>query len=167
MTLDIELINAHSPYKVRNFARDGFVVFTTEHGVSLMVGFYRTDLITADEAYEFVILNAEHKPSPRDPKVRETIMAIVDAFFASNNKTVLYLCETADGKQAFRHRLFQDWFVGYEQKGEYVFLSTSITDEEEIRNYATIIARNDNPNLEAVIEEFYATVKLFTEKPRG
>lgn len=165
MNLDINTINNNAPYKVRPSEREGFVVFTTEHDVSLSVGFCSTNLLTSDEAYEFVILNAEHKPSPRDPKVKDTIVAIVDAFFSSNNNTVLYICETGDGKQALRNRLFQDWFSGYSQKGNYVFLSTTITDEENIRNYATIISRNDNPNLEAVIGEFYATVKLFSEKP--
>lgn len=166
MILDIEEINSTAPYKVRRSANDGFVVFTTEYGVSLTVGFCRTDLIQSDEAYEFVILNAEHKSSPRDPKVKDTIVTIVDSFFNSNNSTVLYICETGDGKQALRNRLFQDWFSGYSQKGNYVFLSTTIKDEENVRNYATIITRNDNPNLEAVVGEFYATVKLFTEKPQ-
>lgn len=165
MELDINAINSNAPYRVRPSAREGFVVFSTEYDVSLTVGFCPTDLLTSDEAYEFVILNAEHKPSPRDPKVKDTIAAIVDAFFCSNNNTVLYICETGDGKQALRNRLFQDWFSGYNNKGNYVFLSTSIKDEEDVMNYATIIARNDNPNLEAVICEFYATVKLFTEKP--
>ncbi len=164
MTLDIELINSNAPYQVKQSAKEGFVVFSTDDDVTLTIGFCPSDLITSDEAYEFMILNAEHKPSPRDPKVKETIVAIIDAFFSSNNNTILYICETGDGKQALRNRLFQDWFSGYSHKVNYVFLSTAINDEENVRNFATIIARNDNPNLQAVIEEFYATVKLFSEK---
>lgn len=165
MILNIDAVNNYAPYKVKHSVKEGFVVFTTDNGVTLMVGFSSTNLITSDDAYEFVIINAEHKPSPRDTKVKETIVAIVDEFFHSNNNTILYLCETGDGKQALRNRLFQDWFTSYTLKNNYVFLSTTITDEENTRNYATIIARNDNPNLEAVIEEFYATIKLLSEKP--
>ena len=164
MELNIEAINRNAPYEVRPFVKEGFVTFSTDSGILLSVGFEKSDLILSDDAYEFAIVNVEHKASPRDTKVKETIVAIVDEFFCSNNKTMLYLCETIDGKQALRNRLFQDWFSGYSKQGNFVFLSTSIRDAENVMNYATIIARNDNPNLEAIISEFYSTVKLFTDK---
>lgn len=37
--------------------------------------------------------------SPRDSKVRETVMCIVDEFFRKNQAALLYICETGDGMQ--------------------------------------------------------------------
>ena len=44
--------------------------------------------------------------SPRDPKVRETILAIVEEFFAKNNAAFLYICDTSGGMQVSIQPLF-------------------------------------------------------------
>ena len=41
------------------------------------------------------ISNPKGVKSPRDPKVRETILAIVEEFFAKNNAAFLYICDTS------------------------------------------------------------------------
>ena len=61
------------------------------------------------ETYQFSIINGNNKKSPRDPKVRETIIAIVENFFMENQEVMLYICETGDGKQSMRNRLFEYW----------------------------------------------------------
>ena len=42
------------------------------------------------------------------PKVRETILAIVEEFFAKNNAAFLYICDTSGGMQKMRNRLFKN-----------------------------------------------------------
>ena len=44
------------------------------------------------------------------PKVRETILAIVEEFFAKNNAAFLYICDTSGGLQKMRNRLFKYWY---------------------------------------------------------
>lgn len=73
--------------------------------------------------FQLVIVNVDNMPSPRDRKLRETIVAIVEGFFSINNEAMLYICETGDGKQAMRNRLFQYWYSHYERKFEFTFLS--------------------------------------------
>lgn len=79
---------------------------------------------------------------------------------------MLYICETGDGKQAMRNRLFQYWYSHYERKQEFTFLSTSIKDEEGVINYATLIIRNDNPDYAAIVNEFALTINVLNEKPK-
>jgi hypothetical protein len=163
--LSLESINAATPYQVRCSKEEGFFEFFTHHDVHYSVGFMEDDVLMQEEAYQLIIGNVNHRPSPRDTKVRDTVIGIIDEFFRINNTTLLYICETGDGKQAMRNRLFQYWFSNYERKAEFTYLSSSITDMEGVVNYATLIIRNDNPNLVEVITQFTETIQLLSNKP--
>ena len=72
--------------------------------------------------YQFSIINFNNKKSPRDPKVRETIIAIIENFFMESQEVMLYICETGDGKQSMRSRLFEYWFNHYKKHWNIMFL---------------------------------------------
>lgn len=165
--IDVELLNTRTPYKVYcSSTNELFFSFVTDFDVEFSVGFMLDDIISADETYQFVIANVNSKKSPNDKKVQMTVMCLIDEFFSQNNSTVLYICETGDGKQAMRNRLFQHWFSQYENRRQLTYISSSIIDEEGIENYATLVVRNDNPNLVAVISEFTETVSILNSKPQ-
>lgn len=146
-------------------AEEGFFEFLTDGDVHYSVGFMLDqDTLQLPDCYELIIANINNKKSHSDHKLRDTVLAIVDEFFRVNNYTLLYICETGDGKQALRNRLFQNWFSHYDKKEAFVFMSSSIV-AEGIVNYATIIVRNDNPNLSAIISTFTETIKLLSNKP--
>lgn len=116
MILDIEKINAKAPYPVSATKDPNWVRFKTEYGVLYIAGFDRDNTSMPEtETYQFTILNGNHKKSPRDPKVRETIVAIIEDFFVENNEVMLYICETGDSKQSMRSRLFEYWFNHYKK----------------------------------------------------
>ena len=48
-----------------------------------------------------------HQPSPLDQKLRETILLLIEAFFAANPDILLYICETGDGRQTFPLKRFK------------------------------------------------------------
>jgi len=115
--------------------------------------------------YPLIIANLNNVKSPRDTKVRDSILAIVDEFFNKNQSTLLYICETGDGKQGIRSRLFEYWFETYRYKALFTMLTSSIVDEEWVVNFATLILRNDNPLLAEVVAEFSESVQLLSQKP--
>lgn len=167
MNLDVDKINEKSPYVVKKIG-DGYVSFETDYGVRYYSGFDPDDVSLPDElVYQFAIVNINNKKSPSDPKVRKTIIAIVEDFFLQNNEVMLYICETGDGKQSMRNRLFQYWINNYKESWEISFLSSSVTDENGILNHATIILRNDNPRFQEVTRKFTETIQLFNDKPKG
>lgn len=164
--LSLQAINKKSPYKVyRDRIRPHYFDFTTDCGVKYSVGFDDDDLLQSDESYQLIIVNVNHQASPRDAKVRDTIIEIIDEFFSKNNSTMLYICDTADGKQEMRSRLFQYWFSTYAHKSDFILVNSSVKDADGIDNYATIILRKDNPNLKSVLSEFADTVTLLNNKP--
>lgn len=78
---------------------------------------------------------------------------------------MLYICETGDGKQQMRNRLFKYWFDSYEFNSKFSLYTTHIIDEEGVPNFAALILRNDNPKIVEVVTEFTQTAKLLREKP--
>lgn len=166
MNLNIGKINEKSPYVVKRIG-DCYVSFETDFGVMYYAGFDSDDVSLPDEqVWQFAIVNINNKKSPRDSKVRETIIAIVEDFFMQNNEVMLYICETGDGKQAMRNRLFGYWINHYKTNWNISFWSSSVKDENGVRNYATIIIRNDNPRIQEIARKFADTIQLFNDKPK-
>ena len=163
--IDIENFNQRSPYKVVASCISGFYEFTTDYDVQYQIGFMPDTSIIQENAYQFIITNVNNRVSPNDAKVKDTVITMIDEFFRKNNDTLLYICETGDGKQAMRNRLFHYWFSLYENSQNLICMSSSVTDEEGIVNYATIILRNDNPKLSEIIAEYTETIQLLNTKP--
>lgn len=165
--IDIERFNSRAPYKVTPSAFRGFYEFVTDFGVQYQIGFMEDDSIIRENAYQFVITNINNQVSPNDDNVRKTIIIMIDEFFLKNNMTLLYICETGDGKQAMRNRLFHYWFSLYDRFSEFTCLSSSVIDMDGVQNFATLIIRNDNPRLLNVINEFTETISLLNSKPQN
>ena len=163
--LSLKRINENSSYPVETTGEDGFYQFFTDRGVHYSVGFMEDDILLSQNSYQLIIANINNHKSPRDHKVRDTIIAIVDEFFRNNNSTLLYICDTSDSKQSMRSRLFEYWFSTYNRKALFTMISSSIVDEEGVVNFATIILRNDNPNLSEIIAEFTESIQLLSQKP--
>ena len=111
------------------------------------------DTIWDSGAYQFLITNLSNSASPNDSKLKLTILYILDSFFKVNNDILLYICETGDGKQAMRNRLFIRWFQQYSEHHLYYFKTLEI-QAEGIMNFAAIIVRFDNPKINEIIQEF-------------
>ncbi len=163
-TLSIESINLLSPYKVIQ-GENGTYSFVTDSSVEIFVCFEKDEILQTGESYQLGISNPKGTKSPRDLKIRQTILAIVSEFFAKNQAGLLYICETGDGMQKMRNRLFKYWFSIYEESDEYYFQPMTIYDEEGNENYAALIIRYDNPLFAAVVREFTTTINLLNSKP--
>lgn len=83
----------------------------------------------------------------------------------SEKAALLYICETGDGMQKMRSRLFQYWFSIYNEREEYLFPPQIVYDEEENENYAALIIRKDNPCFVELVSELTDTINLLNGKP--
>ena len=163
--LDLVKINRCAPYVVKEDTQEGAYTFISDSGAEFSIGFMSDDLIRSDESYEFIIGNLNGVKSPRDKKVKATVIAIVEEFFNANKTTMLYLCSTSDGKQLMRGRLFRNWFDTYKYRNRFTMVTSTLVDEYGIDNVAAVIIRNDNPNLGKVLAEFGETIEMFSHKP--
>lgn len=58
--------------------------FVTDYSVEIAISFDLDDLLEHGETYMFNITNVNKQRSPRDMKVRDTVIAIIDNFFETN-----------------------------------------------------------------------------------
>ena len=163
--LSLDAINAKSEYYVKKEDDEGTYSFMTDNMTEFFISFEKDDILRSGIVYQFGISNPQGKKSPRDHKVRITILAIIEEFFNKNKAALLYICETGDGMQKMRSRLFQYWFSVYNEKEEYLFLPQVVYDEEENENYAALIIRKDNPCFVELVSEFTETINLLNGKP--
>ena len=75
----LKTINASSPYDVM-MVNPNTYRFVTDHSVEIAISFDLDDLLEHGEAYMFNITNVNKQRSPRDMKVRDTVIAIIDIF---------------------------------------------------------------------------------------
>ena len=122
------------------------------------------DTIWKSGAYQFIIVNENNTPSPNDSELRKTIFCIIEDFFKANTEILLYLCETGDGKQASRNRLFVRWFKEYARKHLYYFETVEM-QADGIDNFAAIIVQKINPKLNEIVEAFKHVVNTLKNKP--
>lgn len=163
--LSLNAINAKSEYLVKKEEDELTFSFMTDNMAEIFISFEKDDILQSGIVYQFGISNPQGTKSPRDPKVRNTILAIIEEFFNKNKAALLYICETGDGMQKMRSRLFQYWFSIYNEREEYLFLPQIVYDEEENENYAALIIRKDNPCFVELVSEFTDTINLLNGKP--
>ena len=162
--LNLSRINLISPYTVWNTTNE-YYYFKTDTGAVFKIGFMDDYSIWQKGAYQFLIINESDTPSPLDRKLRDTIFCIISSFFEANPEILLYICETGDGKQEFRSRLFVRWFNAYANKNAY-YLETAEIQEGKTKNFAALIVQKSNPRLIEILEEFRETICILTNKPK-
>ena len=128
------------------------------------MGFMQDFSIWDENAYQFLINNKSHKSSPNDNFLKETIFAVIDAFFISNPYILLYICETGDRKQSARNRLFVRWFNESKLRDSLYFKDVCVY-ADGIENFAALIVQRSNPELETIVRQFDEFVDLMSEKP--
>lgn len=165
VSLNLERINASSPYRLTPAHRPLFAQFTTDYGVRYSIGFSVNDLWPEFEVYEFNIVNTNNRTSPRDPKVRDTVLTFIYDFFQTREAAMLYICETGDNKQRMRQRLFRRWIETSPYKNNVFDLFTRIVDAEGTEHYASLLYRVDHPAAGALAAEFAQTAQILNEKP--
>ncbi len=161
--LDLAYINRLAPYKVWTENGRDYLV-ETSYDLLFRIGFMDDYSIWQSGAYQFYINNESHRPSPNDEKLKATIFRIIEAFFAANPDILLYICETGDGRQSFRSRLFVRWFNNYAGRDAYV-MQTAEVQEGKNRNFAALIVQKSNPRLKEILAEFDETISILTDKP--
>jgi hypothetical protein len=99
--------------------------FTTIHQVRYEVYFTDISALFEDvhvnvfsfgfEVLHFAVSQFTIRHAPADDRVGETIVFVLNDFFASNPDIIVYVPMDADGKAMFRLRLFEKWWRRFER----------------------------------------------------
>ncbi|MBR5634307.1 MAG: hypothetical protein IKW78_03895 [Prevotella sp.] len=162
--LNLQSINATAPYIVGK-VREGVFFFRTESDVLYSI-LFKPDMEIADsQTYQFVIDRLSGTKQGHGERVRDTIIAIIYDFFTQNNDILLYICDTDDGREAMRNRLFISWFTKTADSTRFT-IKTANCQVEDQTFYTAIILQNTHPHYEAVTAEFDTLAEMYANKPQ-
>ena len=154
MYLSADSINLRAPYSVKQ-VDDSIFVFTTKQGITYSTGFVPDNSFFESGVFQFFLINnTPIRTSRVDRDVFETVRVIIEEFFAQKEPVMLYICDTADKRQASRDRLFRIWFNTYIQNEAYTMYSEQMT-LDNVRYFSSIILRKDHPLHNKVICSFH------------
>ena len=148
-----EKINLRAPYHVRQID-DSVFVFVTKHGISYTAGFVADVSFYDEGVYQFFLTKTSGKKGRKDDDISETVRAIIEEFFAQEESVMLYICDTTDGRQAARDRLFRAWFHSYIESTSYTLYTEGMTIDN-VRFLSSVLLRRDHPMLIQVLSKFH------------
>lgn len=151
--ISAEQINLHSPYAVKRIDCNSFV-FESQYGIKFNVGFAEDYMLLDEGAYQLFISNLSKRPSPNDPLVKDTVVAIIKEFFSQEPAVILYICDTSDERQAIRNRLFAFWFTHNSHNEEYTMLHETVVIDDA-SYYGSLLMRKDHPMHDDIVKEFH------------
>lgn len=160
-SLSTENINKTSPYKVEK-VNDHAFVFHTIANIVYYISFKEDMEIAGLYSYQFIIERKSEKLG-YDVGVRESIIAIIREFFAQNNDILLYICDTSDGREAIRNRLFIRWFKETDCDNVFEIKTADAIVEGESMFFA-IIYKKSNPRYTEISNEFDEACACLTNK---
>ena len=146
-------INLRAPYRVRQ-VDDSVFAFTTKHGISYTASFVADVSFFDEGVYQFFLIKTSSKKGRKDDDISETVKVIIEEFFAHEEAVMLYICDTADGRQASRDRLFRAWFYSFEESESYT-LHTEGMMIDNMRYLSSILLRKDHPMVIQVLSAFH------------
>ena len=161
-SIPVEKINLRAPYRVRQ-VDDGVFAFTTKHGISYTASFLADVSFYDEGVYQFFLTKTSSKKGRKDDDISETVRVIIEEFFAQEEVVMLYICDTADGRQASRDRLFRAWFYSFEESDSYT-LHTEGMMIDNVRYLSSILLRQDHPLYMNVLGAFH---HFITEHNQG
>lgn len=133
--------------------------FTTKHGIEYHVFF----LSAADmhpvfaDTFWFNIEPQDNRPHPIDSRIAITVVHILKKFFVHNEWAMLMVCDTLDGKQAKRRKLFNRWYKKY-NNGELMTFN-AMTENDDYTLYVSLYVKKENSRMREIIDAFYELVR--------
>lgn len=154
--LSIDSINKRAPLPVSTTDNGSFVF--SNGGDRFVVGFVKDTAIMDEGVYQFFIESENESNRSGSKKVRMTIIAIIEEFFAANDSAMLYICDTSDNRQSARDRLFAAWFNDYDHNFNYTLSRASIEIDDTLF-YAALVVSNKNPRYLEILSAFNSFVE--------
>lgn len=148
--ISLSAVNAKSPYKIDS-DQSGSFFFVTNKQRLYHVAFIEDQLFCEHGIYQYCLETEMHTAA--DGHVYEVVVALMEEFFKSSAKGLLYVCDSTDGRQAVRSRLFNRWFNSYADKDKYLLLQREV-QYEDMLHYVSLIVRKDHSETQAIITSF-------------
>lgn len=103
--------------------------------------------------FQFAPIQKETKPL-RDLRIAETLATSMRDVLRLRKNAILYICDSSDGKQAARSKLFDRWFKSYSWEMVVKHDGKLANTDSPESEYVSLIVNTENPYTDNVVEAF-------------
>ena len=136
-------------------------VFVTDSEITYFIEFFSYSYMFPANAklgniYTFNFYPSKEQAKERiktDSRIKATILDLLTKFFKANNTALVTICDSADKKEMYRHKLFDKWFV--ELETVFVEKYNCKTVIEDTTLYNSLLIHAKHPNKQKAIDYFY------------
>lgn len=157
-------LNLPLPYNIVK-EEDLYYTFTTESGIKYTAYFISISQY-GDNLEDTYMFNFDHEETEtkhlHDSRIKATIIHIIERFFETNINSMIYICDSLDGKELVRKKLFDKWYNEYIRENESPILKEDLYAEGDYYNLcASLFILSINPKLKYIIDDFKKLQDLF------
>ena len=129
-------------------------VFINRDGIRYHATFYPVSDFYPQHpnTYSFSIEPEDRKAHPIDSKIATTIVEILRRFFSHNQNAMIMVCDSLDGKERKRRKLFDRWYDHFADDNILKYDASAPLDEYQL--YLSIYFTRTNPNKEQLLRAF-------------
>ena len=148
--MDLDLLRPFDFKKVDEL----YYTFISRDGITYNVFFSPLQEIYPKliNTYSFSIEREDKNAHPIDARIAVTVATILKRFFENNENAMIMICDTLDGKEAKRRKLFDRWYKRFNDGSLEKYDASASTAEYEL--FISIYFTRTNPNRRQLIEAF-------------
>lgn len=145
--------NFQSPYKIDEEEPLDYT-FINRDGIKYHATFYSVESLYPEfvDTYSFSIEPEDKRSHPIDRRIAITIADILRRFFAVNTNAMIMVCDSTDGKEVKRRKLFDRWFEHFSDDSILKYDASAPLAEYQL--FISLYINKDNPNKEVLLRSF-------------
>lgn len=156
-----EASNSLHPYPLHKDENDIYS-FTTDEGIEYNIVFIEMS-IYAEElwgVYQFNIERNQDVAHKIDNRIYQTVVYILEKFFHdAPDDAILMVCDSSDGKQQKRRKLFDRWYFNSQHKDDIDVFNAEYHDYNNEKVYTSLYLSKHTPRYSTIVEAYLQLVR--------
>lgn len=144
---------SQNPYEINEEGLRDYT-FVNRDGIRYHASFYCVEPLYPQftNTYSFSIEPEDNRAHPIDQRISLTIVEILKRFFSVNTNAMIMVCDSTDGKEYKRRKLFDRWFEHFSDNSILKYDASAPLEEYQL--FISLYMRKDNPNKETLLRAF-------------
>jgi len=134
---------------------EGRYSFVNRDGVHYKLYFYPLSNLYPEfvNTFSFTIEAEDSTPHPMDRRIVATVVEVLRVFFQNHENAMIMTCDSVDGKQRKRRKLFDRWFDIYNADNTLSRIDASRRNAD-YELLVSLYYKEENPNKQQLLDAF-------------
>lgn len=116
------------------------------------------------EVSNIVINKTRQGTGIKDPQISLTIEAIIQHFFADQDRVLIYTCDSVDSKHLLRYRMFNTWFEQSRFKSQVIKLDFKFENASPMYFTSMIFHKRNRLGIDIITKSFKEITDILSDE---